>query len=98
TRHISPTEGWMLPETLRLADYNLGHDDRAQQHQPVATRLGPRFYDWQLQQDPTESWEECRRHAELLELIVPTAPNGSDQPDDQPRKIVPIRAHQGELL
>ena len=22
-------EGWMLPETLRLADYGLGHDERA---------------------------------------------------------------------
>ena len=34
-------EGWMPPETLRLADYGLGHDDRAQQFQPVASRLGP---------------------------------------------------------
>ena len=41
-------EGWMLPETLCLADYDLGHDDRAKYPQPVASRLGPRFYDWQL--------------------------------------------------
>ena len=34
-------EGWLLPEVLRLADYNLGHDDRARCHQPVASRLGP---------------------------------------------------------
>ena len=27
-------EGWMLPETLRLTDYGLGHDDRAQHPQP----------------------------------------------------------------
>jgi len=59
-------EGWMLPETLRLADYGLGHDDRAKEHQPVASRLGPRFYDWQLEQDPEESWRECELHARNL--------------------------------
>ena len=64
-------EGWMLPETLRLADYGLGHDDRAKEHQPVASRLGPRFYDWQLEQSVEESWEECERHAELIAKIVP---------------------------
>jgi len=59
-------EGWMLPETLHLADYGLGHDDRAKQHQPVASRLGPRFYDWQLAQSPEESWRECHLHARNL--------------------------------
>lgn len=56
-------EGWMLPETLRLADYGLGHDDRAKEHQPVASVLGPRFYDWQLTQSAEESWQECHLHA-----------------------------------
>ena len=32
-------EGWMLPETLRLADYGLGHDDRAK-----ATPTRPRVF------------------------------------------------------
>jgi hypothetical protein len=59
-------EGWMLPETLRLADYGLGHDDRAQRHQPVASRLGPRFLDWQLAQTPEQSWAECERHAKAI--------------------------------
>ena len=59
-------EGWMLPETLRLADYGLGHDERAKKHQPVASRLGPRFFDWQLEQDTDESWRECRLHARNL--------------------------------
>jgi hypothetical protein len=59
-------EGWMLPETLRLADYGLGHDERAEQPQPVASRLGPRFYDWQLTQTAEESWQECRLHARNL--------------------------------
>jgi len=59
-------EGWMLPETLRLADYGLGHDERAKEHQPVASRLGPRFYDWQLTQSADESWRECQVHARNL--------------------------------
>ncbi|NCC50055.1 MAG: hypothetical protein EOM20_02445 [Spartobacteria bacterium] len=59
-------EGWMLPETLRLADYGLGHDERAQEHQPVASRLGPRFLDWQLEQSAEESWRECELHARNL--------------------------------
>ena len=59
-------EGWMLPETLRLADYGLGHDDRAKQHQPVRVCFGPRFYDWQLAQTPEESWRECHLHARNL--------------------------------
>ena len=72
-------EGWMLPETLRLADYDLGHDDRARHPQPVASRLGPRFFDWQLAQTPDESWRECdlrirnllgeHRYQQLLEDI-----------------------------
>jgi hypothetical protein len=59
-------EGWMLPETVCLADYGLGHDERAKEHQPVASRLGPRFYDWQLAQSPEESWRECHLHARNL--------------------------------
>jgi hypothetical protein len=59
-------EGWMLPETLRLADYSLGHDERAMHPQPVASRLGPRFYDWQLAQTVEESWRECHLHARNL--------------------------------
>ena len=59
-------EGWMLPETLRLADYGLGHDDRVRHPQPVASRLGPRFFDWQLAQSPEESRRECHLHARNL--------------------------------
>ena len=59
-------EGWLLPETLRLADYGLGHDERAREPQPVASRLGPRFYDWQLVQSADESWRECHLHARNL--------------------------------
>jgi hypothetical protein len=38
--NLNHGEGWMLPETLRLADYGLGHGDRAQTPQPVAARIG----------------------------------------------------------
>ena len=58
---------------LRLADYDLGRDDRAQVTQPVAGVLGPRLLEWQTAQDAAESWEECARHAELLEKIIPSA-------------------------
>ncbi len=63
-------EGWMIPDKLRLADYGLGHDDRAKEHQPVASRLGPRFFPWQLEQGVEESWEECARHAERVEALL----------------------------
>lgn len=83
-------EGWMLPKTVRLADYGLGHDDRAKEHQPVAELLGPRFFDWQLTQSVEESWEECERHAELLEQILPlpkpdtaAPPELTTEPDSQ---------------
>ena len=59
-------QGWIAPETLRLADYGLGHDDRAHRHQPVATVLGPRFCDWQLTESPEGSWRECHLHARNL--------------------------------
>lgn len=59
-------QGWMLPETLRLADHGLGHDGRAHVAHPVAERLGPRFLEWQLAQTPEESWAECERHARAI--------------------------------
>ena len=74
-------EGWMIPDTLRLADYDLGHDDRAQEHQPVAARLGPRFYDWQLDEDVERSWQECEAHAALIRQIVPLD-NATPKDDD----------------
>jgi len=64
-------QGWLLPEALRLRDYGLGHDDHAKELQPVASRLGPRFYDWQVDQSVEESWEECERHAEILARLLP---------------------------
>ena len=59
-------DDWRLPETLRLADYDLGHDDRAMHHQPVAAALGPRFYDWQLSRPAEEANRERNLHARNL--------------------------------
>lgn len=59
-------DGWTLPETLTLADYGLGHDERANERQPVASRVGPRFYDWQVARSSEESWRECHLHARNL--------------------------------
>ena len=84
-------EGWQLPATLRLADYSLGHDARARDPQPVATRLGPRFHPWQLEGAVEQSWEECRRHAALIRAIrshgapaPPPAPAPSDTSSPAP--------------
>lgn len=59
-------EGWLVPQTCRLSDYGLGHDERAKYPQPVASRLGPRFCDWQLAQSHEEAWRECHLHARNL--------------------------------
>ncbi len=106
-------EGWLLPETLRLADYGLGHDDRAKRPQPVASRLGPRFYDWQLAQSAAESWRECHLHARNLlgEFRYEALRHGDATPitDEQPDQRVAERGtnykvdsgpdeHQAELF
>ena len=59
-------DGWMLPDALRLADFGLGHDERAQEAQPVRERMGERFLPWQLEQSAEESWAECEMHARNL--------------------------------
>jgi hypothetical protein len=81
--------GWELPGEICLADYGLGDGDPANVAQPVASRLGPSFYEWQLAQEPEESWRECHLHARnllgaagyarLLEEIA-TGRNGRELP------------------
>lgn len=92
--NLNDGEGWMLPETLRLADYGLGHDDRAKEHQPVAARLGDRFLPWQLEGTPEESWAECERHAEnlrqLLKYPQQTAPSASESTESIEAATEPI--------
>src|SRR5262249_20877317 len=101
-------QGWMIPETLRLADYNLGHDDRAKAHQPVGGRLGPRFYDWQLAQNAGESWRECHLHARnllgadgyrqlLIEIEAETAGETAPTAVSAPTPV-PVSSGQGSLF
>ncbi|MDM3846127.1 MAG: hypothetical protein PT116_14020, partial [Aphanizomenon gracile PMC638.10] len=79
--NLNNGEGWMLPDTLRLADYELGHDHRAQEPQPVAARLGERYLPWQLEGTIEESWQECERHAEnLRKLLKIPQPSLTDTP------------------
>jgi hypothetical protein len=76
-------DGWMLPETLCLADLgltrtvNVEYDDRSKTPQPVRSRMGERFLDWQLAQTPEESWAECERHAKALRAAAPAAPSAA---------------------
>jgi hypothetical protein len=101
-------QGWMLPETLRLADYGLGHDERAKHHQPVASRLGPRFYEWQLAQSVEESWRECELHARNLlgesgyqNLKAGIASRASDEKVEavsEPKTGFGQNAHQSKLF
>ncbi len=79
-------DGWQLPQLLCLADYGLGVDERAQQSQPVALRLGSRFLDWQLDEDIERSWQECAAHAALIRRIAPQPEISNDNtggPDSQ---------------
>ncbi|MBU1432376.1 hypothetical protein KKF91_17695 [Myxococcota bacterium] len=92
-------DGWMLPETLCLADLGLmrtvdvgEYDERARTPQPVRERMGPRFLDWQLKQTPEESWAECERHAKALrEMMAPPEP----EPTPEPSARAPV---QGDLF
>jgi hypothetical protein len=78
---LNAGEGWMIPETLRLSDYGLGHgEDRAKEYQSAGLALGERFFDWQLAQSVEDSWEECTRRAELIERIVPCLKRLDDEP------------------
>ena len=59
--------GWMLPERLRLRDYGLGQDDRADKAQvlrPALKREGMR-----QDGDAQNSWGECQRVAENLRTL-----------------------------
>ena len=62
--------------------------------QPVRSRLGERFLPWQLEQSVEESWEECRRHAALIERIVGPLP-GAEPAPAAPRKSRKRRGASG---
>jgi len=82
--NLNNGEGWMIPDQIRLADYGLGHDHRAQTHQPVAERLGARYLDWQLQSTPEASWLECERHAANLQKLLCNNPTPNSPTPNAP--------------
>ena len=56
----------MIPEKLRFSvreDGTIDFDDPNGTEYEVASKLGPRFLDWQLEGTPEESWKECEMHA-----------------------------------
>ncbi|MDE0124874.1 MAG: hypothetical protein OXN97_09900 [Bryobacterales bacterium] len=91
-------KGWLLPESLCLSDYGLGRDERARQYQPVASRLGPRFYDWQLTQAGRELWHEWHLHARNLlgpvEHTCCLAPSAGSIRSTWPVEYAPITAEK----
>lgn len=91
-------DGWMLPETLCLADLGLTrtvdagvYDDRAQVPQPVRARMGPRFLDWQLAQSVEESWAECEAHARAIREGTPAPPTPAVSSPASPSPSAPPR-------
>lgn len=64
-------EGWLIPDTLRLSDIGLGHDELAKAPQVVASRLGARFLESQLTDDAEKLQLERAADAELIQSIVP---------------------------
>jgi hypothetical protein len=82
--NLNNGEGWMIPNTICLADYGLGHDDRAQTHQPVAEKLGARYLDWQLQPTSEASWLECERHAANLQKLLGNNPTPNSPTPNAP--------------
>jgi len=87
--------GWMLPDSVRLADYGLGHNERAKHPQPVARRCGPRFLDWQLAQTADESRRE--KHVHLSNLIANDAHALMDRssPREHPRIVASAAGNHG---
>jgi len=80
-------DGWMLPESICIADLGLTrtvgvdtYDERARRHQLVRSRMGPRFLDWQLEQSVEESWAECERHAKAILEGTPAPPATGNPP------------------
>ena len=93
-------DGWMLPETLCIADLRMTrtvdigvYDEGALTPQPVRSRMGPRFLDWQLAQTPEESWVECERHANAIMEGLPTV-----SPEQPSKKNFEKRVVQDDLF
>ena len=97
-RLMAPNNGgsWLLSDTLRLADYGPGHDDRAKVHQRVAGRLGPRYCELQLTQPADESWAECRAHAAKIQRIRAIGGRAASKPQEPPAAATGKRPARGK--
>jgi hypothetical protein len=58
--------GWRLPEAVTLADYDLGHDERARKSQALEVKAADRFLPWQLGREPSDLHAERELHARNL--------------------------------
>ncbi|EHQ34550.1 Eco57I restriction-modification methylase domain-containing protein [Methanoplanus limicola] len=66
---LNDGDGWMIPEETTfevLKDGTIAFDTPGGVTVPVRERLGDRFYDWQFEGTPEESWAECEMHARNL--------------------------------
>jgi hypothetical protein len=59
--------GWTLPERLRLRDYGLGHDHRADEPQVLRSAL--QVEGSRVEGDAQSSWRECERVAEDIRAL-----------------------------
>lgn len=59
----------MIPDKLKFSvrdDGTIDFDDPNGTEYEVASKLGPRFLDWQQEGEPEKSWQECEMHARNL--------------------------------
>jgi len=91
-----PGCGWQIPEELTVnvnRDSIIEFDTAAGKTEKVRERLGPRFYPWQLEQSPEESWEECHIHArnilgkEKYDRLIAQLENGEEPTDGSDIKV-----------
>ena len=66
--------------------------------------FGPRFYDWQLEQAPEESWQECHLHARNLlgptgyQALLEELEGKTPEPTNATTKYSKNKAGQRELF
>lgn len=59
----------------------------------VGNHLHLRFYSWQLEGTPEESWQECERHAENLRQLLGETPQTFNETEAQPKPSDKLPSH-----
>lgn len=100
--------GWVIPETLRLAEYDLGTSERRNHDQLVAPALGDRLLEPQSSQSHSDSWKECELHARNMlgerdyrDLKTEEQPEGYGAIPDRNKSALPTTSRgldQGKLF